>query len=60
MIIQCCVCKKVRNKSRWIELSDTLDVEARISHGYCPKCVTEAFAEIESCVGESEKNTLSF
>jgi len=48
MMIQCCLCKKVLKGRRWVE-ADKVDVpEHRVSHGYCPVCAAEVFAEIEA------------
>jgi len=46
MVVQCCVCKKVRQTDgSWTEQS----VEGRrdISHGYCPDCFDLHFPEME-------------
>lgn len=48
MIVQCCVCKKIRyGNNVWkhaAEKQDSIHLEA--SHGYCPKCAKAAFQEI--------------
>ena len=48
MIVQCCVCGKVRHDGRWEsrdrEVAATNPMD--ISHGYCPACAAEAFAEV--------------
>lgn len=45
MVIQCCVCKKVRVNGHWREVP-TQRIKDLVSHGYCPRCAEEAFAEI--------------
>lgn len=48
MLVQCCVCKKVREAGRWKESSD-IDIGDRdFSHGYCPPCAAQVFAEIRN------------
>ena len=38
MIIQCCVCQKVRLENQWVEAIANLSAENEISHTYCPAC----------------------
>ena len=45
MVIQCCVCKKVRVNGQWRDVS-IRRIEDMVSHGYCPRCAEAAFAEI--------------
>lgn len=50
MDIQCCKCRKYkhidgRGNTKWRREKPTED--SKVSHGYCPKCAEEAFAEIE-------------
>jgi hypothetical protein len=45
MVVQCCVCRKVRDGSRWNKPPKGHHPET-VSHGYCPVCAAEAFAEI--------------
>jgi hypothetical protein len=47
MVIQCCVCKKVRNGSAWAKTTVSDSHECDVSHGYCPVCAKKAFAEIK-------------
>ncbi|MBI5092606.1 MAG: hypothetical protein HZB26_09210 [Candidatus Hydrogenedentes bacterium] len=47
MMIQCCVCKKVKTGSSWAGVPNPEVVAAHASHGYCPTCAAAAFAEIE-------------
>jgi len=45
MVIQCCVCKKVRVDGHWTrKVPEPLNEP--VSHGYCPRCAEAAFAEI--------------
>lgn len=47
MIVQCCVCEKVREDGRWFVLATPVDHhETLVSHGYCPECADEAFGEL--------------
>lgn len=48
MVVQCCVCRRVRNENEWI-VPEAAAVEQRdkISHGYCPRCAAQAFEEIK-------------
>lgn len=48
MMVQCCVCKKVKSGHRWVDVIPEQLAYLDISHGYCPKCAEEAFAEILS------------
>jgi hypothetical protein len=47
MDIQCCVCKKVKHGDAWHTVAHPEVVAAHASHGYCPVCAADAFAEIE-------------
>lgn len=47
MIVQCCVCEKVRKENQWFVQSKPVDPhETAVSHGYCPSCADEAFGEL--------------
>ncbi|MCP4642653.1 MAG: hypothetical protein GY851_19565 [bacterium] len=51
MIVQCCVCKKVRQRDEsWRALEQALPDKAAVSHGYCPVCAAKAFDEIADYV----------
>ena len=45
MIVQCCVCKQVRNEKGWVPPDRQASVKD-ISHGYCPECAQRAFEAI--------------
>jgi len=47
MVVQCCLCKRVRNGKLWAEPLPEEIVEGDISHGYCPACAAKAFLEVE-------------
>ena len=50
MIVQCCVCNKVRDaQGEWVTPAEKIDRE-QASHGYCPACAADAFAEIQRWV----------
>lgn len=47
MIVQCCVCEKVREDGHWFVLANPVDPHTTaVSHGYCPICADEAFGEL--------------
>ena len=46
MKVQCCVCKKVREGGQWDYPAQALPSELEVSHGYCPECAAEAFAQL--------------
>jgi hypothetical protein len=47
MVVQCCVCKKVRQQSGiWIRTNLSAEAARETSHGYCPRCAETAFSEI--------------
>jgi len=48
MVVQCCVCKKVRTGHGWISEKTLRELKESISHGYCPKCAAKAFKEIHA------------
>lgn len=47
MTIQCCSCKKVKRGEVWVTAIGPLGISDRVTHGYCPVCVEEAWAELE-------------
>jgi hypothetical protein len=44
MIVQCCVCKKIRIGQNWRAPAGHFAISELVSHGYCPECAAEAFA----------------
>ncbi len=46
MVIQCCVCAKIRNGARWETPESTLSPKSPVTSSYCPVCADEARAEI--------------
>gem|GEM_PF-3139496 len=48
MLVQCCVCKKIRKGKRWVDITSPLSACCHISHGYCPVCAEAAFAELHA------------
>ena len=46
MIVQCCSCKRVRKGKEWVDSTESEVLTGHVSHGYCPSCAAEAFAEI--------------
>ena len=47
MVIECCVCKRMRADGRWVHRDDPGPADADVSHGYCPECARKAFKEIQ-------------
>lgn len=48
MKVQCCVCKKVRDESGWVNTESGALQGQAVSHGYCPSCLEEAHREIRA------------
>lgn len=46
MVVQCCVCKKVRMEGVWRAADPTSQRPDEMSHGYCPSCADDAFREV--------------
>lgn len=46
MVVQCCVCKKVRMDGNWVDAQADQVRLAEVSHGYCPVCADDAFREV--------------
>lgn len=56
MIVQCCVCKKVRDQGEWIAPDKTAAPNVNeLSHGYCPVCAAKAFDEIRAWLSENKR-----
>lgn len=45
MVVQCCVCKKIRLNSEWVKPSKEQLYNEKISHTYCPACAHKALTE---------------
>ena len=41
MLVQCCVCKKVKSNASWDKAPES-DTSAHMSHSYCPACLADA------------------
>ena len=54
MVVQCCVCKKVRKEKQWVDTRDTFTSSRRVSHGYCPHCAEAAFDELRQLMAASK------
>ena len=46
MLVQCCVCKRVRKGGAWVKMRPPPDREGGVSHGYCPACAAKAFEQV--------------
>ena len=44
--VQCCMCKRVRVGDEWLSPVNRITLDDKISHGYCPTCAAQAFAQI--------------
>lgn len=55
MIVQCCVCRKIREAEEWVEPSGTPYSPGEVSHGYCPPCAAQAFAELSTALEALEQ-----
>jgi hypothetical protein len=38
MIVQCCMCHRVREKASWVRVPDPARVSREASHTFCPNC----------------------
>jgi len=54
MITQCCQCRRVRQEGAWIEPSESMLNNARVSHGYCPDCALVAFQAVDDDIASKE------
>ncbi|GEM_PF-2519276 len=45
MIVQCCVCGKIRHDARWIIPTHQQLKNEQISHTYCPLCAHKTITE---------------
>ena len=48
MVIQCCVCRKIRQGTSWVAAQQTPQNRNEVSHSYCPECAKRAIEEIRS------------
>lgn len=46
MVVQCCVCKKIRVDNVWQSADPNGPKIEAASHGYCPTCADDAFREV--------------
>ncbi len=49
VIIQCCVCLRVRQGNKWTSVAKPYKVMRHASHTYCPKCMKESFGSLKKC-----------
>jgi hypothetical protein len=45
MVIQCCVCEKIREDGQWAH-NPAARLRERVSHSYCPHCLQDTLASI--------------
>jgi len=43
MVVQCCVCHRVREGKEWTRNAQS---DSMVSHSYCPECLTETKRQI--------------
>jgi len=56
IIIQCCVCKKIRQGDHWVMPPHLLHSLAdSISHGFCPLCYTAELSKVDKWIAEEEE-----
>jgi len=55
MLTQCCVCKKIRENNKWVDVPDYIVADASVSHGYCPDCARDANRELDKRHPATEK-----
>jgi len=48
MMVQCCVCRKIRRPEGWVDPPVQPNLLKEASHGYCPDCAKQAYAEVEA------------
>lgn len=48
MVVQCCVCHRVRQSEGWVEVTPPCGHTEHVSHGYCPHCAERAMEEIRA------------
>jgi len=51
MVVQCCVCKRIRVEDNWVGVANPESIARTASHGYCPTCFVEALAERRTLIG---------
>ena len=49
MVIQCCVCLKVKEENRWVIVEEPLLVMQYASHTYCPRCMEASLRALRQC-----------
>lgn len=49
IILQCCVCERVKSGEGWVHVAIASDAPGSVSHGYCPVCFEMAMASITVC-----------
>lgn len=58
MLVQCCVCKKVRHGRDWTDAPPSLPEHELVSHGYCPECASAVYAMI-NCASRAPRQQTS-
>lgn len=48
----CCVCKKTKNRNRWVK--KLIASGKALTHGYCPQCYRQVIEKIEGYSGGIE------
>jgi len=47
MLIQCCVCLKVRQGKKWVTVAKPYQAMRNASHTYCPECLKVSFKSLK-------------
>lgn len=47
IIIQCCLCKKIKIENGWVVQSQEQYSNTKISHRYCPDCEQKHLLDLE-------------
>ncbi|MCX8064229.1 MAG: hypothetical protein N3G21_03570 [Candidatus Hydrogenedentes bacterium] len=55
IIVQCCICGKVRHDAQWISIPQKNIESSRISHTYCPECARLFMMQIDSFYNRHSK-----
>jgi len=46
MVVQCCICKRIRSKEQWLELPLLEAEKETVRYTYCPECVETVYRKI--------------
>lgn len=49
IVVKCCRCHRVRLEGQWQHEDHEEPDSRRYSHSYCPACLTQVHADLETC-----------